>query len=126
MDTPRILAIDDVRLQAPLSVAAKVAAFYGELIGLERVDDADPDRVVFRAYPRSGPRLIVELAEPPAPRAARREALIQVASLAALAEQLLDRRWPFEWSRGWFFFDRRLAVPDPAGNRIELVTYHPV
>ena len=44
----------------------------------------------------------------------------------ACAEALNDRGIAFEWMQGWTFFDRRLATQDPAGNRVELVAYHPL
>ncbi len=124
-DTPRILAIDDVRLEAQPGHAAALDDFYAALIGLDRVDAPRPDAcIAFRGWPRSGPRLIVTLVPAPADRPPRRRAAIQVASLYQFADRLLDRRLPFDWTRGWFPCDRRLILHDPAGHRIELAAYH--
>ncbi len=123
MDTPRILAIDDVHLFSPLELAARLVAFYTDLIGLDRVEaESDEHLVALRGYPRSGPRLIVNLADMPA--ASRRPVLIQIASLADCADQMTELRIAFRRSQGWTFYDRQLHALDPAGNRVELVVHH--
>lgn len=126
MDVPRILAIDDVHLTAAPAQREDVFAFYTEVIGLDPLESASSEEtVVFRAFPRSGPRLIVRLTHESGERPPRRALLVQVASLTDLAESLTERRTQFEWSRGWFWCDRRLSVVDPGGNWVELVMSHP-
>jgi len=124
-DTPRILAIDDVRLHASGQLAGQLAEFYQDLLGLQPQEPAPrSDLLVFRGVNRSGARLLISLVGDPPQPPARRALLVQVGSLYALAESCRQRQWPYEWFRGWSYYDRRLLVEDPAGYRVELVTYH--
>ncbi len=124
-ETPRILAIADVRLSAPATVASEVTSFYTELIGLEPLPrESRERRLAFYGFPRSGPRLYVDLLDEPAEPSNKRDLLVQIASLFHCEQRLIERGLAYEWSHGWWFFDRRLCLPDPAGNRIELVAYH--
>jgi len=126
MDTPRILAIEDVCLSSPPTVEADLRTFYTGLLGLDAVAETPGQSLVgFRGYPRSGPRLIVSITTDPQAHSARRQVLVQVASLRECAEALRERGIGFEWLQGWSFFDRRLSTQDPAGNRVEMVSYHP-
>ena len=127
MDTPRILAIEDVHLCSPPTVEADLRIFYTGLLGLDLMGEAPGTSLIgFRGYPRSGPQLIVTLTTDPQAHSPRRQVLVQVASLRECAEALSDRGIAFEWSQGWSFYDRRLLILDPAGNRVELVSYHPL
>ncbi len=99
--------------------------FYRDLLGLEPVPGYDvSDVLAFRAFPRSGPRLLVECLVGSEGRTARREAALVVASLDACAESLKEHDFAFEWFHGWGPYSRYLAVQDPAGNRIELFASH--
>jgi len=101
--------------------------FYTGLLGFDMLSKtSDLSRVDFRGYPRTGPQLIVSITAEPQARYPRRQVLVQVASLRECAEALNDRGIAFEWMQGWSFYDRRLATQDPAGNRVELVSYHPL
>ncbi len=125
MDTPRILAIDDVHLAAAQEAVDELAAFYTGLVGLNRVDSGTEEgRVMFRGYPHSGPKLVVNLGGQHDTGRLRRQVLIQVSSVTDCADQMAERRTPFVWSHGWTFYDQRLTAMDPAGNRVGLVTYH--
>lgn len=125
-DTPRILAIADVRIYAPWRYKDEMADFYGGIVGLDLASSGD-DRLEFRAFPRSGARLIVDFQDPPPERPwAGNRLSIQVASLYELADLLDDRRCVYEWSHGWYFYDRRLVAIDPVGYRVELITSHPL
>ena len=121
---PRILAINDVNLTADNGVTTEIKEFYSELIGLEPVPTEPESGLRFRGYPRSGPQLIVTFTDEPIEQLPRRQALIQVGSLAEYADEFIDRKIEMAWSNGWFYFDRRLTVTDPAGNLIELMTLH--
>jgi len=124
-DTPRILAIQDVHLVASPQTAERLLAFYQDLVGLTPIDaSADTKSVSFRGVSRSDPKLIVSfMNNPPTPRP-RRALLVRVGSLYVCAEAMQERSLPYEWIRGWSFFDRRLAIEDPAGHRVEIVAYH--
>ncbi|NLX21125.1 MAG: hypothetical protein GXY55_05545 [Phycisphaerae bacterium] len=125
MDTPRILAISDVRMTAPPAAREGIRDFYVTFVGLEPLDGQEAPALVFLGRPRTGPRLIVSITDEHCEPLPRRQLLVQVANLAESAEDLLERAVPFAWSRGWTSFDRRLALQDPAGNWVELVAYHP-
>ena len=130
MDVPRILAISDVHLTAPVAAAGEVGWFYVELIGLEPVvakaAQVDDDRVLtFRGWPKSGAKLVVDLLADAPERSVRTRLRLQVASVLVLADQIADRGGIIEWSHGWSFYDRRLTTFDPAGHRVELAAFHP-
>ena len=123
--TPCILAIDDVHLFAAPAVAEAIRRFYIELIALDPLPaECTENRLAFYGYPRSGPRLFVTLMERPPEPPQKRQLVVQIASLFDLAESLIEQSIPYEWSRGWSYYDRRLCVLDPADNRVELVAYH--
>lgn len=122
---PRILAVADVRLTAAVGMAGEVTRFYTELVGLDPLPPAEGQRcLVFLGYPRSGPRLLVSILDGPQAPSRKRQMLVQVASLFCCEQLMLDEGIWVERSRGWSFYDRRLCVLDPAGNRIEMVAYH--
>ncbi|UCD29316.1 MAG: hypothetical protein JSV03_02210, partial [Planctomycetota bacterium] len=87
-------------------------------------DNSDEKCLTFRGFPRSGPRLIINLNDDAISTACYRSILIQMACLAQCAELMAEQRQPFSRSQGWFFYDRRLTTYDPAGHLIELVAYH--
>lgn len=125
MDPPRLLAVGDVHLTAPFGATESVRHFYEELLGFAFVPDQDPtQRITFVGVPRSGPRLVFDLVEVPPAKPMRRQALVQFGSLTPIAQALTDQGIAFEWSSGWFFFDRRIGLLDPSGNWIELTSSH--
>jgi len=124
METPRLIAIDDVRLAAPPDLATQVAEFYTTVIGL-RIVAPRPEEptLIFRGYSAVKPRLVVELtAEPQA--SLRGLVQVQVASLEPAQEKVVKRGLEAWSTQNLSFFDRRLTILDPAGNRVELVAYH--
>jgi catechol 2,3-dioxygenase-like lactoylglutathione lyase family enzyme len=123
-DPPRILAINDVNLSAPTGTTTSVREFYRDHLGLRPVDGDSNGFLRFCGYPRSGPQLVVALTDQPVERFPRRDALIQVGSLPEIADLMSERGVEITWSRGWFHFDRRLTVYDPAGNLVELISSH--
>lgn len=125
MQPPRLLAIDDVRLTAPGHARAALIEFYSQVLGFTPCEAGESgDCLVFRGTPRSGPRLLIDLQTQVPAKPLRRQALLQVASLYEYAAVLNDARIAFEWSRGWFCYDRRIGLMDPAGNWIELTASH--
>ncbi len=124
MQTPRILAIADVQMTSPPERAEELGLFYTELVGLDRLEAETGDpRMVFHGYPRMGPRIVVRL-DPLAGEAGRRRVQIQIASLRECADRFTESRVASEELRGLSFYDRRIFVFDPAGNLVELVSYH--
>lgn len=125
MDAPRIQAIDDVRVPVPAPLLEDVRRFYVELTGLEPVKvDSAGGGVILRGYPRSGPRLVLDPCEMPGGSPRCHSITILVGSLLQCQEYCLDRRLDHEWSRGWFHYERRLLVTDPAGHCVELIVSH--
>ncbi len=125
MEPPRVLAIDDVRLVAPAEQADAVAAFYTDVLGLDSLKPLPEEQgLAFRGLARAGPRVIVRFDKPREDRAVRRQLALEVRSLQECAELFIDRRVEHEWASGWFYFERRLMLFDPAGNRIEMVASH--
>lgn len=121
-----MLAIADVRLPAVTGTRAEsVAVFYADVIGLQPLGQGARDsELVFRGFPPTTPRLTVDLAARPPAKWCRRCALIQVQDLAAQKEQLDELRIAYELLRGWYAYDQRLLLSDPAENLIELVAVH--
>ena len=125
MEPPRVLAIDDVRLIAPAEQAEAMTSFYAQVLGLDVLKPLAEGRgLAFRGLARAGPRVIVRFDEPREDRAVRRQLALEVRSLQEYAELFLDRGIEHEWARGWFYFERRLMLFDPAGNRVEMVATH--
>lgn len=124
MSTPRLLAIDDVRLTAPPAAAHQVAEFYTQVVGLRLLAPEPEDaRLVFCGYSVVKPRLIVHLVEE-RPADSRGVVQVVVRSLAEVEELIQERGIEPDWTRHLSHFDRRLTILDPAGNRAELVAYH--
>ena len=126
MDTPHIIAVEDVRLTCPPDRAEATREFYTQLLGLDLFEPESNDRTLtFRAYPRSGCRLIMTLdAAVDSGSLERPPLVIQVASLTDIAEAMDEAEIAYTWSRGWDYFDRRLCTNDPAANAVELVERH--
>jgi len=122
---PRIVAVSDVRMSALPRAVADLRAFYNEMIGLEFLqDDSSGNLLAFRGHQKTGPRLLIQLASTSRSTRLRRQLLLETKSLAALAESAQDRRVVCMWSHGWTYYDRRLIMLDPAGNRVEVVSRH--
>jgi len=125
METPRILAIDDVHLWSPPNALEETQGFYVDLLGFDRIpEDTGAEAMRFRGRPRSGPKLVIRLGADPQAAPARRQVLIQVADLVGFAASLGERGISYEEVQGWSFYDRRLTMLDPAGNRVDVVAYH--
>jgi catechol 2,3-dioxygenase-like lactoylglutathione lyase family enzyme len=124
METPRLVAIDDVRLAAPPDLATQVAEFYTTVIGLQMVAPRPEEpTLVFRGYSSAKPRLRILLTTAPPP-GLRGHVQVQVAALEPVQDLVADRGLEAWTTQNLSFFDRRLRILDPAGNRVELVAYH--
>lgn len=125
MDVPRILAIADVNLRAPMDRHEAMLAFYGDMLGLQRDEGrSDETRLALVGRERSGPRILVTWEAGDVVPSVRRDVLLELGSLSGITEELLERRFAFERISGFFPYDRRLAIVDPAGHRVELMTSH--
>ncbi|MHC4800448.1 MAG: hypothetical protein ACYTF1_27730 [Planctomycetota bacterium] len=88
------------------------------------MESSTEDRITLCGYPRSGPRLIVDLTEGPVRTFPGRRVLIQLFCLRDLAAQMAEQRRCFMWYHGWFYYDRQLLAYDPAGHLVGFVSYH--
>lgn len=133
MRESRIVAVDHVNLEAPLGVEELVQWFYADLCGLDPVGknslgganegaDSGGAAEMERELRFRSERLEVRVAMRRQPRieAVACRLTIRVEDLYETRECLDERRMPYESLTGVSYTDRRIAVLDPAGNRIEL------
>jgi hypothetical protein len=120
----RIVAVDHVTLESGVEVEEAMRWFYGELVALDEVAGSyvPGRRLVFRSA-RIELR-VAFVAEPHIDPIDSRVAIL-VPSLKDVTDVLDDRKVPFEPISGLRWSDRRIAVHDPAGHRIELRQYWP-
>jgi hypothetical protein len=137
----RLVAVDDVRLQAPTGVERQLDSFYVMLLGFEREDvEIKPPRPRIASSPRRakepiessagvapGPiyraenfRLRFQAVEPPVPHPSLRPQGIEVPSLNEAQARLTDAQIEYARERGLVPGQERLLLQDPAGNWIEL------
>ena len=133
MRESRIVAVDHVNLEAPLGVEELVRWFYADLCGLDPVgkssvgeadEGGDPDggagegiELRFRSEQLE---VRIRIRRRPRIESVACRLTIRVEDLHETREQLEERRIPYEALTGVTYSDRRIAVLDPAGNRIEL------
>jgi hypothetical protein len=121
----RLIAVDDVNIEASPHAAEEIAWFYGDLVGLQpAARPAGPgerstmaDRLCFRCERH---QLCVSLVECPHIETVATRVHFEVTSLEDVARALDERGHAWEWLRGLSFTDRSLMLLDPAGNRVRL------
>jgi len=120
----RIVAVDHVTLEAASEVEEDMRWFYGKLATLDEVVSGGigGERIVFKSA-RIELRIVFVL-EPHVDPIDNRVAIL-VPSLKAVTDELDDRRMGFETVSGLSWPDRRIAVHDPAGHRVEFREYWP-
>ena len=119
MNSNRILAIDHVRLEARPGIEEALRWFYGEIGGLEPVPP-DPDSVGRLCFKSGRLELSINLVAQPRIEPVATRVTILVPSLDEAAAMLDEHLLRYQRISGIMFTDRRLAVLDPAGNRVEL------
>lgn len=119
MKQSRILAVEHVNLEAPPGLNEDLTWFYAEVAGLDPVGDVGVDaprlrfksaQIEVRIHIKNDPRI-----DPVVCRAT-----ILVRCLSETNEQFDERKIACVPLCGLAFMDRRIAVLDPAGNRVEL------
>ena len=119
VNSNRIRAIDHVRLEAPCGIEAALRWFYGDIGGLEPA--SSELEVVGRLCFKSGRlELLIDLLERPRIDPVATRLTILVPSLEEAAAVLDEHSVRYQRISGVMFTDRRLAMLDPAGNRVEL------
>ena len=121
----KLLVVSDPRLPVGAGLERRLDAFYVGLLGFERRSHAPAagpqaaDAVI--SYRADNFTLHLSVQEPPVRRADLRPLGIEVPSLAALEEKLIDAEHEYERQRGLLPGEASIVLPDPAGNWLEVV-----
>ena len=114
----RIRAIDHVRLEAPCGMEAALRWFYGDVGGLE-LASSGPEGFGRLCFNSGRLELSIDLVERPRVDPVATRLTILVPSLEEAAAMLDEHSVRYQRISGVMFTDRRLAMLDPAGNRVE-------
>jgi hypothetical protein len=117
----RLIAVEDVRLEAMAGQEAALDAFYVDLLRFERQMKQERP-----AYDAANFRIEFDWYETPIQRDDFRMLGIEIPSLGALEAQLIERKIEYVHQRGLLAGREALGVQDPAGNWLELVEYRRV
>ena len=110
----RLIAVADVRLEAPAGRERQLDLFYAGLLGMERVAG---EAIVYRAENFD---LYIDVLEPPIPRDDFRPVKVEVRSLGETQLKLVEQEIEYERRRGLVAGDESLLLQDPADNWVEL------
>jgi catechol 2,3-dioxygenase-like lactoylglutathione lyase family enzyme len=117
----RLLTVDDAHLPGPAGIEVELDAFYVTLLGFER--DATGEFPVYRA---ENFRVLFDILEPPIARGDFRPLRIEVPSVNAAEQKLMDAGIEYTRQRGLLAGQESLALLDPAGNWVEINEGRPV
>lgn len=115
----RLVAVEDVRVDAPVDSQAALNEFYGDMLKFNR-EYADGDVVVFGA---ENFRLLIRLVDPPVLRDDLRPILIEIPDLLAMENALVARKIDYQRIRRLTLAHASLVLMDPARNFVELLEY---
>jgi hypothetical protein len=124
----KLVAVADVRLLSAAGLERKLDAFYVGLFRFERAPD-ESDRHAADAtisYRAENFTLHLAVQEPPVRRSDLRALGVEVPSLAALEEKLIEAEQEYERQRGLLPGERSIVLIDPAGNWVQAVETKPV
>ena len=119
----RLIAVNDARLPAAAGLERRLDAFYAGLFGFERETDASGEAIAYRA---DNFTVHFDVHEAPVRRLDLRPLGVEVPSLAALEEKLIEAEQEYERRRGLLPGEHAIVLLDPAGNWIEVVEMKPV
>jgi hypothetical protein len=111
----RLVAVEDVTLDATSADAAKLDEFYVGLLRFER-DSKSPGHV----YKAENVRLQFNLSESPAVRDDMRATGVEIPSLADLELLLIDRQIAYAKERSLTLGHMTFLLRDPAGNWLRI------
>jgi hypothetical protein len=111
----RLLTIDDAHLPAAAGAEVRLDEFYVGLLAFERQPDSE-----FPVYRAENYRLVFDVAEPPLSRDDFRPLRIEVPSLQAAEQRLIESEVEYTRQRGLAPGSESLALLDPAGNWLEI------
>ena len=116
-------AIDDVRVEAALSLAEASREFYAGILGLQEEESGErqcgPEGRELRFWGQHN-RLVLQMVDSPRIHPLKRKALICVKSLQDVRDVLDDRRIEYVQCRSLGWAGERVQVWDPSGNLVEL------
>jgi hypothetical protein len=110
----RLVAVNDMRVDAPAGRERELDAFYAGLLGMQRVAG---EQIVYRAENFD---LYVDVLEPPVAREDYRPVRAEIRSLADAERKLRDAEVVYVRRKGLVPGDEALVMQDPAGNWVEL------
>lgn len=110
----RLIAVNDVRVDAGAGIERELDAFYAKLIGMQRISG---ESIVYRA---DNFDLYVDVLEPPVVREDYRPLRAEIRSLADMTLRLIEAEIPFTRRKGLLPGDEALVMQDPAGNWVVL------
>lgn len=111
----RLLTVDDAHLPAPAGIEVDLDGFYMGLFGFER--DVASEFPVYRA---ENFRVVFDVLEPPIARDDFRPLRIEVPSLPAAEQKLIDAEIEYTRQRALLPGTESLALLDPGGNWVEI------
>jgi hypothetical protein len=124
----KLVTVADARLPSAAGLERKLDAFYVGLFGFERRDDdahhREGDATI--SYRADNFTLHLSVQEPPVRRADLRPLGVEVPSLAALEEKLIEAEQEYERQRGLLPGEVSIVLLDPAGNWLEAIEMKPV
>jgi catechol 2,3-dioxygenase-like lactoylglutathione lyase family enzyme len=115
----RIRAVDHVHIEAAPEYAEELRWFYGELAGLEEVQEVGADAGMLR-FRSAQIEIHIHLLDGAEIETVDERVTVAVPSFAAVKQELQARQVPFQLIRGLIWTDQRLSLLDPAGNRVVL------
>lgn len=111
----RLLTVDDAHLPAAAGAELQLDEFYAKLLGFERQPDSE-----FPIYRAENFHLLFDVLEPPISRDDFRPLRIEVPSLAATEQKLIDAEIEYARQRSLTPGQEGLILLDPAGNWVEI------
>jgi hypothetical protein len=118
----RLVAVDDVHLPAAAGLEKRLDDFYVSLLQFER-EGADTGHLHYKAERF---HLIFDVLEPPIDRENMRAILIDVPSLRAAEQGLIDREIEYERCKSLTVGEQNLLLQDPAGNWVQIGEFNAV
>lgn len=115
----RLITVADARLPSAAGLERQLDAFYVGLLQFERDTRGGDDHPI--AYRADNFTLHFDVQEPPVRRADLRPLAVEVPSLAALEDKLIQAEQVYERRRGLLPGEVSLVLLDPAGNWVEAV-----
>ena len=111
----KLVTVDDATLLTGAGLERALDAFYLDLLGFVRT--GSPHDLIYRAENFD---LHFRVEEPPVRRATLRALGIEVQSLAAVEQKLIDGEIEHMWQKGLMPGHRSISLIDPAGNWLQL------